>query len=158
MLCMHLSCRPVLACPVQPFPAELAEWTSRSDLLSDPVVTFGNVLCHLLTCHWPSHLEFPGLLGNDIYLENLKTATIWIKYKAPEPEVDGLSWISLLCSPQKGVAFYCWPTSTSPPWCKGVVASVCSCLSLLSSLWEHGCKRAEKPACTQEAQECLQNK
>jgi len=57
-----------------------------------------------------------------------------------------------------GVAFSCWPTCTGPPECKGIVASVCSCLSLPSSLWECGCKRAEKPACTQEAQECLQNK
>lgn len=37
-------------------------------------------------------------------------------------------------------------------------ASVWSCLSLLSSPWEGGCKCAEKPACAQEAEECLQNK
>lgn len=171
MLCMFLSCRPVRAYLVQPFPAELAVSPSRSDLVSDPMVTFGDALCHSLTCHWPSHLihiwrmkskqlsSFQVCLGMTYtWKTDLKTAAIRTKYKAPEPEVDGPWWISLLCSPQKGVTFYCWPTSTSPPWCKGVVATVCSCLSLPSSLWECGCKRAEKPACTQEAQECLQNK
>lgn len=170
MLCMFLSCRPVHACPVQTLPAELAGWTSRSDL-SDLRVTSGDVLYHSLTCHWASHLNLiqrmksKWLFSFQICLEitytrktDVRTAETWTKYKAPEPEVDGPWWISLLCSLQKGVAFYCWPTSTNPPWCKGGVASVCSCLSLLSSLWECGCKRAEKPACTQEEQECLQNK
>lgn len=106
------------------------------------------------TFAWECHI--PGKLPENSWKQQ-QEQNIPI-FCATEPEVDRPWWISLLCSPQKEVACYSWPTSISPPWCKGVVASVCSCLSLLSSLWECVCKCAEKPACTQEAQECLQNK
>lgn len=155
-------CMPALC---SPFRVDKQVWTSEW-----PNGHLRTCILPLLAYHWSSHsnitwrreskqpCSFQVCLGViHTWKTDLTTTAVWTKYKAPEPEVDGTCWIRLLSPPQQGLASYCWlqaPFSTT----QGSVASVCSCLSLLSSLWECGCKRAEKPACTQEAQECLQNK